>query len=271
MAHTYQYVTNGPEYDFPEYLGVPQCTYVVASSPRCGSNMLQRALWRTFKAGAPEEYLARGYISDFRMRWNLPEKMNCESLRSYVQMLMRHRTSDNGTFGIKVHGSHLASEMLNGMDLGELLPNYKLLVVRRADKVRQSVSYALARETGVWIRDGQWLPNKAPLTDEPEYKTSLLLDCLGGIEFEESVWDAYIEQRDLDVYTVMYEDLVEEFEVTIDRVLRFLGIRKHVARIVGPQIDPQTTAINDTWAKAFAAFLKDTAVSYHPRPVASSN
>lgn len=34
------YETNGQDFDFPSYDGVPGIRYIIASSPRCGSNML---------------------------------------------------------------------------------------------------------------------------------------------------------------------------------------------------------------------------------------
>ena len=54
-----RFATNGAEFDFPDYDGRPSHPYLIASTPRCGSNFLQRALWRTHLAGAPEEYLTR--------------------------------------------------------------------------------------------------------------------------------------------------------------------------------------------------------------------
>ena len=41
-----RYRTNGPEFDFPPFSGLPPVRYVLASTPRCGSNMLARALWQ---------------------------------------------------------------------------------------------------------------------------------------------------------------------------------------------------------------------------------
>src|SRR5438552_11790778 len=71
---SFLWATNGPQFDFAPFDGEPRVRYVIASLSRSGSNMLQRALWRTRLAGAPEEYFTDDYVHDFDARWSIVER-----------------------------------------------------------------------------------------------------------------------------------------------------------------------------------------------------
>ena len=122
--------------------------------------MLQRALWRTRLAGAPEEYFTDDYVRDFDARWSIVN--GSLDLSRYLTMLFRHRPSPNGVFGMKIHGEDLENAFLRGRDINALLGTPRIIALLRRDTVRQAVSYAIARQTGVFIVDGDWLPRRTP-------------------------------------------------------------------------------------------------------------
>lgn len=104
MSASLRYTTNSDRFDFPPFEGEPQTRYVIASTPRCGSNFLQRALWRTGKAGAPEEYLTSAYVSDFvnRKEWapvDSPFDVDDHVRRRGAFVRRRMRCSDLSSMG----------------------------------------------------------------------------------------------------------------------------------------------------------------------------
>lgn len=150
-----RYRTNAPEFDFPSFTGLPPVRYVLASTPRCGSNMLARALWRTGLAGFAEDYFADAFVLDYFERWGFDSGDPQELAAGYVRRLMTHRTSPNGVFGLRIHAGHLGNLEVDPYDVLQA-PRY--IWIRRRDRLRQAVSYTMAEQTGVWILDGTYLP-----------------------------------------------------------------------------------------------------------------
>jgi LPS sulfotransferase NodH len=246
-----KYATNAPEFDFTEFKGMPPTRYVIASSPRCGSNMLQRSLWQSRVAGAPEEYLTEAYAKDFATRWQIKKSADID-IQLFLAHLTRFRTSPNGVFGLKVHGSHLSNVILRNCSIDELLAKPKYIVIRRQDKIRQAVSLALARQTGVWILDGKWLADQKPNTANVEYSFKEVKKCLDDIIRDETVWDKYLAIHKIEPFYVKYEEFVTNYVSTILSVFSFLGIEIPTIQITSPGIRRQATSVNKEWADRFA-------------------
>lgn len=248
------YRTNGPEFDFPLFTGSPSMRYVICSTARSGSNLLQRALWRTNLAGAPEEYLTEHYAADFAQRWPAIRNGDGYDLDRYVTELMRHRTSPNGAFGIKVHDAHLSEPMLRDADIDALLSSPRYVWIRRRDRVRQAVSWSIAVQTGVWIADGEWLEKTKP-TAEPAYDFDELADRLEALEQRDRTWAERFERSDARPHIVYYEDLASRYEETIRACLSALGIEPPDA-IPDPGIARQADERNEAWSTRFRTKLE---------------
>lgn len=254
-----RYRTNAADFDFDPFGGWPASTYVIASTPRCGSNLLQRALWRTARAGAPEEYFAEGYLSDYAERWpdilrNEGEGLGRIDLLEYRARLFQHRTTPNGVFGIKLHGSHLRDLEKQKARPEDLFPGARFVWMRRHDRVAQAVSYAMADQTGVWILDGEWLPDKQPV-GQPAYDFDVILQCLRIILDEESLWSQYLASQPFEAMIVWYEDLVARYEDVVRTCLRFVGVINDLNEVPEPRIRRQATRLNAEWTQRFESDL----------------
>ena len=75
-----------------------------------------------------------------------------------MKLLWRVRTSPNGSFGLKLHGSHLRYTTNETGSLASPFEDSKWIWIRRNNRIAQAVSYLIADQTGVWIVDGNWLP-----------------------------------------------------------------------------------------------------------------
>ncbi len=225
--------------------------YVVASTPRCGSNFLQRGLWRTARAGAPEEYLTPPYVEDFRHRFP-SETLGLGSpaaVDRYVSLLWTIRTSPNGVFGVKLHGSHYQYVTAGGT-LVDTIAGSHWIVLRRRDDVLQAVSYLIADQTNEWIVDGKWLP-LAESKGDPQYDRAGIADRLDQIRRENRLWSFVTEPLGDLVLELVYEDLIGAYDEVMTRVFQFLGIPDAPLEFPDPAITRQAKDLNYEWAERF--------------------
>ncbi|MGC0422499.1 Stf0 family sulfotransferase [Embleya sp. AB8] len=241
-----QYSTNGERFDFPRFAGLPPVRYVLASSPRCGSNMLARALWHTGVAGFAEDYLADTHVLDYFERWGFDADDPDGLPVGYVRALMRVRTSPNGVFGMKVHAGHLAGLEV---DLHELLARPYYIHIRRRDRLRQAISYTLAEQTGVWIVDGTFLPT-GRVRSTPRYSRAEIRRHLCMLDHDEATWAGYFDRHGVTPHVVVYEDLVADYEDGIRDCLGFLGVEAP-GRIPAPGIARQADELTEQWVERF--------------------
>src|SRR5437763_1062492 len=89
--------------------------------------------------------------------------------------------------------------------------------------VEPGVRYAIARQTGVFIVDGDWLPRRTPVA-EPHYDFDLILACLHAIEREQAAWERVFALSPRPPHRIAYEDLVAHYDDEVRACLEFLGV-----------------------------------------------
>jgi LPS sulfotransferase NodH len=241
-----RYLTNGPEFDFPVRTGLPPVRFVLASTPRSGSNMLARALWHTGVAGFAEDYFADEFALDYFERWGFADDDAESLLRRYVRKLMEVRTSPNGVFGVRVHASHLRHLE---MDLHDLLQSPRYFWIQRRDRLGQAISYAMAEQTGSWIVDGTYLPLGETLA-EPRYSYADIRLHLHMLDRDVATWQEYFDRRDLNPHVVVYEDLLEDYQQGVLDCLKSLGVAAD-GPVPEPGIRRQASDVNLDWARRY--------------------
>ena len=237
-------------------------TYVVASTPRSGSNLLQRALWKTGVAGAPEEYLAPAYVRDFDERWGLVRRLpesTAQILKfdgltfdvdDFVRRLMQVRTSPNGIFGLKLHNDHLKMLLASRIDVDHLLKDPKYLFITQRDKLRQAVSLLRANQTGIWIVDGLWLSTTPGRPEAAHYDFSAIRELLSDLCRQERGWRDFFAQHNLKPLEVEYEHLVDDYDQSVRTCLSFLSV-SFEKPIPDPGIQRQADATSEEWIQRF--------------------
>jgi LPS sulfotransferase NodH len=208
--------------------------------------MLTRMLWHTGMAGFADGYFADSHVLDCFERWGFSAGDPAGLADGYVRMLMAHRTSPNGVFGVKVHGADLTGL---GADLDELLLSPRYVWLRRRDRLRQAISYALAKQTGVWILDGTYLP-VGEAASEPRYSYAELRNCLRHIDNDVRIWAEYFDRRGFAPHVVFYEDLIADHEKTVIECLRHLGV-EIPSHVPGPGIERQAGEVTERWLERF--------------------
>ena len=194
----------------------PDLSYVVCSTPRCGSGLLTRGLASTGVAGTPAEYFHTRNIAALCARWGLPEDM-----ATYAPVLRSRRTDANGVFGVKIHWDQLEALERRAGDpdaLFALVPGARFVHISRRDHDAQAVSLWTALLTDSWHRErGEPAPRRTIPYDygEIERLRALMLR-------HEAAWAGLFAARDLRPVEVAYEDLVADYEGELSRVVAAL-------------------------------------------------
>ena len=238
----------------------PRRCYVVCAIPRSGSNLLTDGLHATRRAGRPKQFFLRKSESDFATTHNLDLSAG---FAAYVRDIITATATSNEVFGFKLMSWYLDDflDRLRGTGafgnagttdlelLRNAFPRLKFVHVLRRHKVRQALSKARAHQTGLWkVQEGKTVQR------EPQFDVELIEQCLKESEQQEKLWERFFQQIEIDPLRVEYENLCEDYEVNIHRVLDFLQISlPHRTRIGPPVTVRQADDISRAWEERFLA------------------
>ncbi len=217
----------------------PKISYAVLTTPRSGSTYFCDLLSSTGIAGYPIEHLRLA---------NEELALNCDfDYFRLLSNLMQYRVSDNEVFGTKVI-SHFLFELRRTKPkfrrIFKLIDQYILLV--RKDKVAQAVSLVLAQKTAVWHIQ----KNNSQDIGDRTYRSALenividdelLLEVKKKhqfIENQENRLRNMLDVNRIEALEIIYEDIVENAELEVNKVLNFLKIPQssHQATNISSQI-----------------------------------
>lgn len=156
--------------------------YMIASTPRSGSNFLSKMLWETRFLGRPAEYF----------NFNKPvlvlsARFGTDTMDAYWEALLEKRTTANGVFGFKVYYEHLQFLHLTGFD--RQLGNLKIVRLVRNDPIAEAVSFPRAIQTQAWTS------SSAQNGREPIYNVDHLNWCLAKLIEQKNGWSRFFQQQ----------------------------------------------------------------------------
>lgn len=184
---------------------------LIASTPRCGSHMLGHGMADTGVLGVPFEYLNRANMTEWQRR------LGGDTPQETLARIMERRTTPNGVFCLKAHFDQC--DMLGGAAaLFAHLPGLKVVHIRRADVLRQAISYAIARQTGIWI-DGQ-----EAILQEPAYDAAMIDVCLNDIAMQNAMWTSAFAAAGIEPLNIFYESTAENLDRDLTAIGRFAGV-----------------------------------------------
>jgi len=222
-------------------------SYIVASTPRCGSTFLCSLLWQTGVLGAPSEYWnCRKRASPKTIGTRMMERLEASSGVDYLTKLLACRTSKNGIFGVKVHFSHF-EEVLRGFPkVLDMLSPVTYIYIERQDKLAQAVSMARSLQTGVWAagRNRQ----RPPMT----YDRNLISRCLDTLETQRLGWLRWFQTNRIDPTIVTYEKLIADPASVVSGIIDLLGVSNDDPHEVQQRaVQRQSDGTNKEWAARF--------------------
>jgi trehalose 2-sulfotransferase len=233
-------------YDFPDQVPLRK-SYVIASTPRCGSTFLSTVLWQTGVLGAPSEYWnyhKRAAVKTIGTK--MMERLEALSRADYLTKLLACRTSKNGVFGVKVHYNDFEEAIRRFPELLDLVAPTKFIYIERLDKVAQAVSMARAVQTGVYAswRKGRDGPSAANL----RYDRELIANFLVKLEEQNLNWKRWFEDNKIDPFVVSYESLAADQAAVAGSVMKLLDVENDEPQPVRYRpLSRQGDSINKEW------------------------
>lgn len=240
------------------HLRHPRRCYVVCAIARSGSNFLTDGLRATRRAGRPKQFFLPKYESIYAAKSGLSR----DDFASYVRGIIPATATSNEVFGFKLMGWYL-QEFLNrlrvtgsfgGKDSTELellrtaFPRLEFIQIVRRNKVQQAISKARAAQTGLWkIQEGNFA------TGEAEFDPRLIASCLEDTRREEAIWAEFFDRIGVRPFSIVYEELCEDYAGTIEKVLEYLNIRTARSVRHRPVTVRQTDALSREWEERFLA------------------
>ncbi|MDE4912805.1 Stf0 family sulfotransferase [Methylobacterium sp. 092160098-2] len=201
-------------HDLPIYANIPKISYVLSSSPRCGSTYLAALISQTKTLGAPHEYLAEDNFRMMQVRFQTPDD------HSTMREIVRRRTSELGVFGVKLHANQLA-QLRYMQSLGHNFEISKYVFIQRKDRIRQAISYAKAVLSQEWIAIENYSHPESGTINSNKIDVE---GMLGNIDRENNDWLAFFSDKGIDPLIVFYEDVLENPQCEVDRIAQWLGV-----------------------------------------------
>jgi len=279
VAETEAYLTGTPkEIICPCRACAPQTSYAVCGAQRSGSSLLCEGLKRTALAGRPEEYFIpweSDAPDDLPNRasdvfgpspdWSKSHGVERPTPKEFVQLVLREGSTPNGVFGMKLMWNYFLTivRLLHGLPecdaleppalLARVFPNLHYVWILRKDKVRQAVSWAIAEQTGVFAeRQGDSRPPRESWLKNARFNFEQIDHLHTQVLQGEAGWRAHFDLAGVEPLTVFYEDLVDDFEGNVLRVLDYLGIEYATPFAFGEiELLRQSTPLNDQWAERY--------------------
>ncbi|MEQ7010511.1 Stf0 family sulfotransferase [Actinopolymorpha sp. B17G11] len=249
-------------------VAAPRQSYLIWFSQRVGSSMLTQALEDTGIAGRPREWL------EDPAGHGLPAKYGVRDAVQLRDFLWREAATPNGVmgskYGIDADGHLELTALFAGIIPGvvdpdgskaweAVFPACKHVFMTRRNKLRPAVSWLRAIRSQEWHR-----PNRAdtvfgeapPRTSAADvihhYDYDDLDFLLMGINRQEAEMQDQFDRWGVVPYTVVYEDLVADYDPTVRQLLDFLEIPGHAdITIPRPALDRLADEASEDWYQRF--------------------
>jgi trehalose 2-sulfotransferase len=240
----------------------PVRSYVICCVQRTGSWLLAHTLADTGYAGRPSDYFDDAERDNHTQEWGLP----ADDLAAYLRAVQEKATTPNGVLGSKLMWNDFDSLRSSlcppaGTDaglefMGTTFPDPQFVWLRRADKVRQGISWWRAAVTEQWaLRPGQEADQPAPDVEE-------MVQFARLAEQWEDGWQQWFASTGIQPYEVVYEDLAGDRLAVANGVLEFLSLPQLDARDLPPvRYRKQADTLTDTYADLVRSALEPVAFS----------
>ncbi|MGF1591048.1 MAG: Stf0 family sulfotransferase [Pleurocapsa sp.] len=201
----------------------PQKSYAILTTPRSGSTYLCELLDSTKIAGHPSEHLRLA-----------AQELSRYCSFNYLKLLanlMEYRITDNGVFGTKLISHFLFEFQKTKPNFSQIFQSIdKFILLIRKDKLAQAVSLVLAQQTEIWhLRHDTKNPNYQSKLENIKIDNVLLDNVAQKYDFiikQEARLKQVLAKHQIEPFEIIYEDILVDPQLQINRILDFLAIAK---------------------------------------------
>ncbi len=141
---------------------------------------------------------------------------------------------------------------MKGFDiLLDNFPEAKFVFTTRRSKVRQAVSHAEARKSGVFFQYKPGLASQDKETKKLEYNFKEIFTSYQMLIKDEMNWIRFLIENNINFKTIVYEDLIKNPEAAVYDIINFLEIDIPEKKHIEPDIIKQSNELNESWVKKF--------------------
>ncbi len=199
---------------------------IVCFTNRSGSNYLCELLRSTGQLGWAPEALNAGFIEKQIELWDAVGEI--DTLAKYVRRLRVDLTGRGQRPPVVKLGWQQLFTLAEAGILDDVFPNRRLLLARRRDLLAQSVSYAIAAESGEWRSDKrpeadaigreQALVRKADVTVED------IIGRVRSVLLADRHFRSFAAASADPLFELTYEDVDADPQAAVDDVLAFMDL-----------------------------------------------
>lgn len=240
----------------------PRLSYTIWFSQRTGSTLLCKALEATGIAGIPNEWLLNVFKSDYSSTFSHPAQLQSN--------LWKFGSTANGVFGLKhsFHEPHFSQlietfrafpgcppDETNRARIWEhAFPNHRHVFMTRRNKVRLAVSWWKAIKSEEWHRLAGVSPKSADLGNA--YSFDAIHHLFRECSMREAGIQEFFSEGSIVPFTIVYEDFIQEYEMTVRKTLAFLGQDESDLQISPPALERTADEISEEWVQRFRKELQ---------------
>ncbi|MEM9499287.1 MAG: Stf0 family sulfotransferase [Pseudomonadota bacterium] len=244
--------------------------YIICTSPRSGSTLLCSLLRATGAAGHPDSWFHDPSLQGWAANLGVaPGAATGRALfLSLIEAATRHGCAGGSLFALRLQrqSAPFFLETLRTLhpdaasDTARLQRCFgptRFIHLTRRDKIEQAISHEIARQSGLWHRaaDGSELERLAP-DRTPAYDRAALEAQIRTFAAHDRDWCAWFDREGIAPLRLSYDDLADDPDATLRRVLAHLGLDADLAHGVRPGVRKLADATNRIWKERY---LKDSA------------
>lgn len=278
----------------------PICTYLICATPRSGSTLLCEALTNTGMAGYPKEYFealkatalprrpkeyfttlsnpdVTHLLGDYSRLDHASASQTVRAMSTYAHYLahvLEEGTTSNGVFGAKVMWGYFGDFLGNLREIpaykempvpdlpATVFPNLQYIKVVRLNTISQAVSLWRAIQTWTWRVDEATSAAHGIGHEKRalQFHFEAIDHLVQQIEEHNRAWQQFFDAACIRPYTVVYEDLVANYEATALHLLQYLGISFPENLVFAERLmKQQADALSKEWVGRYQTLKQDQA------------
>jgi LPS sulfotransferase NodH len=248
----------------------PSLSYLICCAERTGSTLLGNALISTAIAGRPRSYFNRVAHFNPRMQRILG---NAKDDDKYLDRVIVAATTPNGVFGAKVHWQHFLNLIVKAQCsplaregtapasapecLGAHFPNLHYIWLVRRNAVARAISHYRVMKTNRWQLDSRWVTDDTGGQGEPSFDFDQIEAFVRIGKVEDARWKEFFQGHGIVPFELIYEELVQDIEGTVRRVLEFLDIPAATVKLPPPSLRRQADRLSQEWEARYRRMCAD--------------